>query len=1158
MNSNFIGWRLAARFWALILIMLIAGQPLSGSRITPAYAQDDSRVVTLTIWRIVEFQNLDQGESGESGQGDYCANVGFTAPRVQGVENVCITRENAVTPVIEGVEPHGLFINGAWTIEPFWELSHEIPRAWGSQVTIDILAQDIDVGGFGFNDPLHGTKVIVDLPTKSWSGAGVQVTPSCSRSQGERGAIFFDIRVGARTGDTDGDGLLDSWELNGFDDDCDNLVDVNLPAFGAKFNHKDLFVELDWMPGLQPTPADIEEVKRAFFDAPEDAGTRASFIQHPPNVAGKSGKLTPRRGIQLWVSSIDNGIPGGNQVNTRTDVSGFNEAFYNIRRDNFTPAHRLIFHYALNSAAPTTSVGNASDDSTRETLVDLSQNWFADEWKGRKVTITGGTGSGQTATIIANSANVLTISPDEAWNIPPNATSTYQITVGLGWAEIGGNDIVLFPGPAIPSIYGGVFMHELGHNLNLHHGGFEDHNCKPNYVSVMTYVYAIGIPRFTGGGGFILDFSPPRFFLRGRGVAPLPSLEEGGLDERAPLDPTDGHNFFLFRQYNPNGIEGGALGGSCSDGMDNNGNMMVDREDPACHGIVPWRLNTPVDWDGDGNPDNPRTQANVDLPGNLNVTNPLLPPNFFHPSCDVTENRELSELQGFNDWLHISLPFRQFGDRANGAVNPVVVPEPTVQELLELREAIETELNPADIAITKSALPNTVSPGEQLVYNLTVTNNGPSDATGVIVTDPLATEVTFVSATASQGGCADSSTCDLGTLALGTSATVTITVNVNSTAPAGIITNTASVISNERDPDTTNNSATAETTIISTPLPIANDDNYNTLEDAALTISAPGVLGNDSDAESNPLIAVLVNSPQNGTLILNSDGSFSYTPNTGFIGSDNFTYKANDGTADSNVAIVTIIVESIATFCNNVTEIPTTECEALVALYNSTNGPSWTTNTNWLNTSTPCNWYGVTCDGEQPRHVIGLALSNNNLNGTIPPELGSLKSLKFLRLSNNQLSNIIPGQLGELTRLEELRLSNNNLRGHIPPQLGRLANLRNLNFNGNQLSGRLPPQFGNLLNLRVLDLSENQLSGSIPPELGDLDRLRALLLNNNNLNGRISLRLTRLDPAVFRLFHYNNTKLCEPSAKEFHDWLDRIRRHGGRVIGTGVRCAGEG
>jgi hypothetical protein len=73
----------------------------------------------------------------------------------------------------------------------------------------------------------------------------------------------------------------------------------------------------------------------------------------------------------------------------------------------------------------------------------------------------------------------------------------------------------------------------------------------------------------------------------------------------------------------------------------------------------------------------------------------------------------------------------------------------------------------------------------------------------------------------------------------------------------------------------------------------------------------PGVLSNDTDVDSDPLTAVLVTGPTDGTLTLNNDGSFTYTPDADFYGTDTFTYKANDGTVDGNIATVTITVNSV-------------------------------------------------------------------------------------------------------------------------------------------------------------------------------------------------------------------------------------------------------
>ncbi|WP_312081831.1 MBG domain-containing protein [Empedobacter sp.] len=95
--------------------------------------------------------------------------------------------------------------------------------------------------------------------------------------------------------------------------------------------------------------------------------------------------------------------------------------------------------------------------------------------------------------------------------------------------------------------------------------------------------------------------------------------------------------------------------------------------------------------------------------------------------------------------------------------------------------------------------------------------------------------------------------------------------------------------------------------------PVAVNDSYITNEDTQLTIPAPGVLTNDTDSDlpAQPLTAVLYTGPIYGTLTLNPNGSFTYTPNENFNGTDSFTYRANDGTLSSDVATVTITVNPI-------------------------------------------------------------------------------------------------------------------------------------------------------------------------------------------------------------------------------------------------------
>lgn len=116
----------------------------------------------------------------------------------------------------------------------------------------------------------------------------------------------------------------------------------------------------------------------------------------------------------------------------------------------------------------------------------------------------------------------------------------------------------------------------------------------------------------------------------------------------------------------------------------------------------------------------------------------------------------------------------------------------------------------ADLAITKVGSPNPVVAGGTVTYTITVTNHGPSDSTGVVVSDALPAQFALTSATPGQGTCAGGPplSCALGTVAPGATATVTVVMAVPSTFPGGDVANTATVTATTRDPDQTNNGAT--------------------------------------------------------------------------------------------------------------------------------------------------------------------------------------------------------------------------------------------------------------------------------------------------------------------------------------------------------------
>ena len=164
------------------------------------------------------------------------------------------------------------------------------------------------------------------------------------------------------------------------------------------------------------------------------------------------------------------------------------------------------------------------------------------------------------------------------------------------------------------------------------------------------------------------------------------------------------------------------------------------------------------------------------------------------------------------------------------------------------------------------------------------------------------------------------------------------------------------------------------------------------------------------------------------------------------------------------------------------------ELQALVALYNATDGRNWADNTNWLRGEPLDTWYGISTDHEG--HIWSLWLPENQLSGPVPPELGQLLGLRYLNLFQNQMS------------------------GEIPTELGQLENLVEMNLHDNQLTGTVPESFGGLTNLNKLDLS-----------------------SNGGLSGRLPMALTGLMLEELRL---DLTRLCELEDSELWDWLNTI------------------
>ena len=141
-----------------------------------------------------------------------------------------------------------------------------------------------------------------------------------------------------------------------------------------------------------------------------------------------------------------------------------------------------------------------------------------------------------------------------------------------------------------------------------------------------------------------------------------------------------------------------------------------------------------------------------------------------------------------------------------------------------------------------------------------------------------------------------------------------------------------SVTYTANDGITDSNVATVSVTVNAVnDAPVANDDTAATTEDIPVPIA---VLANDTDVDGDPLTATNLTQPTNGTTTLNVDNTVTYTPNAGFTGSDSFTYTANDGTADSNVATVAVTVNRVndAAVATNDTATTTEDIPVTIAV----------------------------------------------------------------------------------------------------------------------------------------------------------------------------------------------------------------------------------
>lgn len=242
--------------------------------------------------------------------------------------------------------------------------------------------------------------------------------------------------------------------------------------------------------------------------------------------------------------------------------------------------------------------------------------------------------------------------------------------------------------------------------------------------------------------------------------------------------------------------------------------------------------------------------------------------------------------------------------------------------------------------------------------------------------------------------------------------------------------------------------------------------------------------------------------------------------------------------------------ECILKKCENITEIPKIECEALVNLYFSTNGANWKStlagNSKWFSNNSPDSWYWVECwEG----HVWIINLSNNLLNGTLPMSIWNLSQLTWMFMSNNQLRWELPSTIGNLTQLIQLKLGRNQLKWSIPSSIGKLTQLNDLHLYENQLHWPLPDSLGDLSELYDLDLYNNQITWPIPSSIGKLSQLKYLYLGNNKLAWPLPTSIWDLPNLAYLYLSHNQISWPIPSSLTKLEQIKMIDLYDNKLCG---------
>jgi len=217
--------------------------------------------------------------------------------------------------------------------------------------------------------------------------------------------------------------------------------------------------------------------------------------------------------------------------------------------------------------------------------------------------------------------------------------------------------------------------------------------------------------------------------------------------------------------------------------------------------------------------------------------------------------------------------------------------------------------------------------------------------------------------------------------------------------------------------------------------------------------------------------------------------------------------------------------------------------QALVDLYNATNGANWNNNSGWLDGNPSGSWHGVTVNSNG--RVVRLDLYKNGLQGNLPASIGNLTKLTYLNVKGNQLTGNIPSEIGNMASIEWMILSGrtvdqpsfsmkqppkdltypyhpgkynsatNDFTGAIPTTIGKLKNLKRFELSGSSITS-LPDEIGNCTALEGIYISwSKNLNQEIPSTIGNLTNLHQLYMESDRLIGAIPSSMSNLTKLTF-------------------------------------------